>query len=93
MEHQALSYWHLVATGGGGMLGTIALVWRMWVKPAQDEAVRRGKWETQVEARLSSGEKAFARHKETDDELRADIKEIKASLKKVELQLAKMNGE
>ena len=43
---------HFVATGMGGMLATIALVWKVWVVPAHDREVNLAKWQAGMEARM-----------------------------------------
>ena len=79
--------WHLLATGGGGLLGTIALVWRMWVVPARDKEISLERWKVQVEARLASGEKQFAAHKDKDSAILDKLNAIEERLRAIEIRL------
>ena len=77
MEGHVVTLWHLVATGGAGMLATIGLVWRTWVVPAQAREVELQVRLAKMETRLDSGDKKF-------DEMAADIKDIQQCLHRLE---------
>lgn len=89
-EEHAVQLWHVLATGGGGALGTIALVWRMWVKPIHDAKVDLERWKAQVEARLENGEKTFSRHSDADKTVLAKLTAIEERLRGVENKLARL---
>ena len=80
-EDHAIGLYHLLATGGGGLLGTLALVWRMWVVPAQAREVELQVRLAKMETRLDSGDKKF-------DEMSADIKDIKDTIHRLEKAFA-----
>ena len=80
-EDHAIGLYHLLATGGGGLLGTLALVWRMWVVPAQAREVELQVRLAKMETRLDSGDKKF-------DEMGADIKDIKETIHRLEKAFA-----
>ena len=80
-ETHAIGLYHLLATGGGGLLGTLALVWRMWVVPAQAREVELQVRLAKMETRLDSGDKKF-------DEMSADIKDIKDTIHRLEKAFA-----
>ena len=81
MEQHAIGLYHLLATGGGGLLGTLALVWRLWVVPAQAREVELQVRLAKMETRLDSGDKKF-------DEMSADIKDIKDTIHRLEKAFA-----
>ena len=89
-EQQAIGLYHLLATGGGGILATIALVWRMWVKPIHDAKVDLERWKAQVEARLENGEKTFSRHSDADRAVLAKLTAIEERMRRVETSLARL---
>ena len=80
-EGHDIGLYHLLATGGGGLLGTLALVWRMWVVPAQAREVELQVRLAKMETRLDSGDKKF-------DEMSADIKDIKDTIHRLEKAFA-----
>ena len=79
--------WHFIATGGGGMLATLLAVWRMFVVPAREKELANERWKVQVEARLASGEKLFAGHKEQDSAILAKLEAIEERLRAIEIRL------
>ena len=80
-EGHAIGLWHLVATGGGGMLGTVALVWRMWLAPAQQREIALQVRLAKMETRLDSGDKKF-------DEMASDLKDIRDTVHRLEKQFS-----
>lgn len=89
-EEHAVQLWHVLATGGGGILATIGLVWRTWIKPIHEARVDLERWKAQVEARLSSGEKTFGRHAKDDQAILAKLTAIEERLRGVENKLARL---
>ena len=87
MTGQELTVYHLIATGGGGILATLGLVWRLWIAPAQKRAVDFAAWKAEVNARLSQGESAFARHKDRDDEIVKRLDRIEERLRHIEVKV------
>lgn len=79
---------HFVATGGGGILATFALVWRIWIQPMHKREVEWEVWKKGVDDRFESGEESFQRHTKVDDEIKAELKEIKAALHRLEKAFA-----
>ena len=49
---------------------------------------KRQVWKKGVEDRLKSGEESFQRHTKVDDEIKAELKEIKATLHRLEKAFA-----
>ena len=78
---------HLLATGGGGMLATIALVWRLWIQPSQQKAIEDARWKAQMESRMANGERTFQRHKETDDRILEKLVAIEERLRQIEIKM------
>ena len=91
-EEHAIGFLHLLATGGGGILATVALVWRMWVKPIHEARVDLERWKAQVEARLKHGETMFARHAKDDSAILEKLNAIEERLRSVENHLARLEG-
>ena len=87
-EEHAVTLYHLVASGGGGMLATIALVWRLWVVPAQQREVDLQVRLAKVDARLDNGDKRFEHHSEKDDRILAKLDAIEERLRNLEQQFA-----
>ena len=78
---------HFIATGAGGLLATIALIWRMWIIPARDKEIALERWKVQVEARLASGEKQFAAHATKDNAILDKLNSIEERLRAIEIRL------
>ena len=89
-EEHVVQVWHLFATGGGGILATIGLVWRMWIKPFHDARVDLERWKAQVEARLKNGENTFSRHSDADQAVMQKLIAIEERLRGVETKLARL---
>ena len=87
-EQHAIGLWHLVATGGGGMLFTLIAVWRTWIKPAQDARTANEVRLTRIETRLDSGDKRFDSHSEKDDKILEKLDRIEERLRKLEQAFA-----
>ena len=85
--HTQLELWHLLLGALVTAIGTFALVWRTFIVPAQEREVARAKWEAGMEARMASGEKAFSRHKDRDDEIVKRLDGIEERLRHIEIQL------
>ena len=72
---------HLFATGGGGVLATIALVWRMWVVPAH-------KREVDLQVRLALIEGRLDGHSKKDDTILEKLDKIEDRLRALETAFA-----
>ena len=88
-----LQLWHLLLGALVTAVGTFGMVWRTFIVPAQAREVARAKWEAGMEARMKSGEAAFARHKDRDDELMAKLSAIEERLRHIEIQLGGSHGD
>ena len=91
--HTQLELWHLLLGAIVTGVGTWGLVWRTFIVPAQQREVARAKWEAGMEARMKSGEAAFARHKDRDDELMLKLTAIEERLRHIEIQLGGSHGD
>ena len=80
-EQHAIGLWHLFASGGGGMLATVALVWRMWVMPAH-------KRETDLQVRLALIEGRLDGHSKKDDAILEKLDKIEERLRALETAFA-----
>ena len=80
-EEHAIGLYHLLATGGGGMLATLALVWRIWLAPAQQREIALQVRLAKMETRLDSGDKKF-------DEMASDLKDIRDTVHRLEKQFS-----
>ena len=80
-EEHAIGLFHLVATGGGGFLATMGLVWRLWVLPAH-------KRETDLQVRLALIEGRLDGHSKKDDAILEKLDKIEERLRALEQQFA-----
>ena len=88
MEQHGITLYHLLATGGGGLLGTLAIVHRLWLAPLHKAKVELEVWKAKVEERLKQGEHSFVRHAEKDDAILSKLTAIEERLRKLEQAFA-----
>lgn len=87
-EQHALTIYHLIATGGGGILATVGLIWRLWIVPAREKELALAVWQAKVEERLRNGEDKFQRHTDVDERILAKLESIEERLRRLETAFA-----
>ena len=87
-EAHELTLYHLLATGGGGLLGTLAVVWRLWVVPAQQREIALQVRLAKIDSRLDNGDRRFDAHSEKDDRILEKLDRIEERLRSLEQQFA-----
>ena len=87
-EAHGLTLYHLLATGGGGLLGTLAVVWRLWVVPAQQREIALQVRLAKMDSRLDSGDRRFDAHSQKDDAILAKLDRIEERLRNLETAFA-----
>ena len=90
--HTQLELWHLLLGALITGITVIGAVWRTWVVPGHEKDLKRAKWEAGMEARMASGEKAFAAAKERDDLIIKRLDGIEERLRHIEVKLGGEQG-
>ena len=80
-----LELWHLLLGALVVFIGVLGTVWRTWIVPGHEKDLRRAKWEAGMEARMASGERAFAAAKDRDDEILRKLDGIEERLRHIEV--------
>ena len=85
MENEAhIGFLHLIATGGGGMLATVALVWRMWIAPAHKKEVDLQVRLSQLEGRIEQTEKDLEKGSDNFETINKQLQDINKTLTRLE---------
>ena len=87
-EAHTIGLYHLLATGGGGMLATLALVWRIWLAPAQAREVALQVRLATMETKLETGDKRFDSHSAKDDQILAKLDKLDERMRAIETAFA-----
>ena len=92
-----LQTWHILVAVLLPLVGFLALLWRTWIKPANDQRVTITKWRVDVDRDITDLRDRLTRHEQGDaavvrklDQLAAKLTEIKVELGRIDERIKAM---